>query len=113
MMGIESSIQSICGAFVSGKCYPITNTVGSTAPYITFQKITGGDFMLSVESDKTSYQIDVFGKTYNEARTLADSVKAAFKASTTLPNVREMEFDDYDEIGRLYRRVLQFGFWIA
>jgi len=110
-MSLESSLQTLLGGLVSGRCYPMVAPAGTATPYICFQNISGSPFVINaVTSGNPKIQIDIIGTGYSQVKTLAASVRAALLISS-LANSQEMEFDDFTEETRSYRVIMQYEFW--
>lgn len=113
MATIESDIQALLGALVSGRAYPMTAPDPVTTPYIIFQVITDvrqnhleGDAGLSVRR----FQFDAYGKKYEEAKDLASWIKAAMAASGIV-NIHLSSRDLHEQEVQLYRVSMDFTIW--
>jgi hypothetical protein len=113
-MSIESALQTLLANLCSGRCYPLINTDPViVCPYITFQVITGSPILAVASSnnpENVDVQIDIFGKTYASAHTLAQSVKTAMLASS-LQNAQTMYQDLWEEVSKEYRVMLEYSIW--
>jgi hypothetical protein len=113
-MTIESSVQTLLGALVSGRCYPVINTtIVITRPYITYQVISGGPLLAlanSANPEEMSMQIDIWDSTYGGAKTLAQSVKTAMLGAS-FANVQTMDQDMYEGVSKEYRVMLEYSIW--
>ncbi len=113
MPTFEATLQTLLGNLCSGRCYPLINTqLTIVSPYITFQKIIGTPD-LDLEGpgrENVRMQIDVWGTTFNSAKTLAESIKTAM-LSASFVNVPLGFQDLYEEVSKEYRVLLEYSIW--
>ena len=99
MATIESTIQTLLGALVSGRCYPIVNASATiTLPYITYQVIFAEPLMVTANSanpERVRMQIDVWAGSYGAVKVLGESIKTAMRNSTAFSKILEMSQDLY------------------
>ena len=109
MAAIESTLQTLLGALVSGRCYPvINNSLTVVAPYITFQMVSGDTWIQN--QDERRYQIDVYATTYSGARVIAESIKTAMKSASFANAIITFQ-DLYEEVSKEFRVLLEFYIW--
>ena len=112
MPTFEATLKTALGALCSNRCYAVVNDSPTiTLPYVTFQVIADQELLLTFPGrDWKRIQVDVWGKTYDEAKALAalaeTAVETAFPASS-----KNMGFDGYEEVSREYRHTLDYYIW--
>jgi hypothetical protein len=112
MADINATLQTLLGALVAGRCYPVINTANTvTSPYITFQLVYANQNLGTHEYDR--YQIDVWATTFGAAKTLAGQVKAAMKAAavSSFANEHIGNQDLYEEVSKEFRVMLEYYIW--
>lgn len=134
-MTIEGALLSVLtnaagvAALVSTRIYAVTAPQDDQLPDITFQRI-GAEHVHAWGADpgliRGEWQVDCWGRTYDEAGDVRDAVLAALNRysgtadSTVVQEVLVMnEFDQHDTegtpVGRtdtgIYRRTLEFAVW--
>jgi hypothetical protein len=114
-MTIEATIQTLMGALVSGRCYPLINTSTTiVSPYITYQVIHASPLLVTENSEdpeRIRLQIDIWATTYGAAKALAASVKAVIDTATAFASALEMSMDMYEDVSKEYRVMIEFYIW--
>lgn len=109
-MALEGDIQAALGALVNGRCYPLINTSATiVSPYITYQVISSSPNNISVNEDKVRVQIDIWAKTYGEAKSLRNAAKTAMNVFKN--SARIMDFDGYEPASKEFRVTLEYYIW--
>lgn len=100
-------------ALVGTNVTPLIRTQDVAVPAVTISPIAtvpqnhmSGDGGL----DNTRLQVDSWGATYSDARTLANAVRAAFLAANVLMTVDHPTFEE-QPIPGVYRVTQEFLFW--
>lgn len=112
-MAIEGTLQTLLAALVSGRCYPLTAPDKTERPYIVYQVVSN---VPSVSLDGPNgtenrrIQIDVWGASYNEVKTLELSVKTAMN-SALFCNIPLSTGDLYEPDTQLYRVTMDYSIW--
>jgi hypothetical protein len=115
MATTESSLQSLLGALVEGRCYPLINKqVPATLPYIIFQEISGRDLLVVAPAKEVwRVQINVYDSTYKGAKDLSDSVKTAMDNTTAFATAMLDRFNDHEQITKEYYEVFEYYVWVG
>jgi hypothetical protein len=119
-MSFESSLKSLLGAagvaaLVGDRAYPLKLTQGAAKPAVTYTRVAGvpstdlsGDDGDLIE---VRAQLDCWAATFDEARAVAEAVRAAIKASASPRGYVNVDQDFYEDDTRLYRTMLDCSFW--
>ena len=113
-MSIELDIQTLLGALVSGRCYPLVAPDPVAKPYITFQVISDNELVVLDGPNGTvnkRVQVNTWAKTYGEAKTLNQSVKDAMKAASFVNIPLPSGGDQYEPDTQLYGEITDFSVW--
>lgn len=92
---------------VGVRVFPLVAPQGTTAPYITFQRISSLDTgtMEGAESlDMGRFQIKVFSKAYKESVVIAEAVKTKMEGYGN----KAMHNDDYEPDTALFIQLLDY-----
>lgn len=92
---------------VGDKVFPLVAPQKTTAPYITFQRISSLDTgtIGGTESlDMGRFQIKVFAKTYKESVVVAEAVKTAMSGKGN----KSMHTEDYESETLLHVQLLDY-----
>jgi len=111
----EASLQSLLGALVEGRCYPLINEqVTVTLPYIIFQEISGRD-LLVVSPGKKEWrvQIDIYARSYKTVKDLSDSAKTVMDNATAFATAMIDRFDGFEEVTKEFRSTLEYYVWAS
>ena len=115
-MSLEGDIQTLLAPLVSGRCYPLNAPDPVAKPYIVYSVVSDvtentldGDSGMS----NTRVQVDVYGKSYGEAKGLAGkagTVKTAM-AGAAFSNIHLASRDLYENDTQLYHVAMDFSVW--
>jgi len=115
MATIEAQIQTLLGALVTGRCYPLINTQPTIVlPYITFQVIDAVPMLVTAnitKPEKMRLQVDVFGQTYGSVKGIAAQVKTAIDNATFAGTATISSMDLYEEVTKEHRIMIEFYIW--
>jgi hypothetical protein len=111
-MAFEGDLQDILEPLASGGCYPVINDSASiTYPYITYTGIFKAKLTIhSGTQNKRRVQIDVFGNTYGDVKSLMEDIDTALETSGVACAFIN-EVDAFEEVPRTYRGILEYYFW--
>ncbi len=113
-MSIELDIQTLLGALVSGRCYPLVAPDSVVKPYITFQVITEKELVVldgPTGTENKTVQVNVWAKTYGEAKTLKQSIKDVMKTAVFANIPIPGGGDRYEPETQLYGEITDFSVW--
>ena len=113
-MTIESSLYAALAALAAGRVYPLLRPQGTGLPAVVYQRVSTVPTLALTGNtglDAVRLQIASWGASYQDARELAQDVRAALLAETGLKVVLEMELDDYDEGAGEYRVIQDYRVW--
>lgn len=113
-MSTESDLQSLLGALVSGRCYPLVAPDPVIKPYITFQVINDDDLTAldgPIGTNNKRIQVNAWATTYGGAKTLKDSIKAAMAGSSIVNLPIPSLGDTYDPETKLHGQIMEFSIW--
>jgi hypothetical protein len=94
---------------------PVVAQQSDKAPYVVYKKLaTRPNWTLTGPStlDRALYQVDVYSRDFDEARTLADLVIQALTKSPLLTGVPQSDGSDYEPDTKLHRRMMEFSVWL-
>lgn len=113
-MAVEGSIQSVLGALVSGRCYPVVAPDKTDRPYITFQVVHNVP-LASLDGpsgqSRRLVQVDIWGESYASVKGIEQQASAAMAAATQFVSVPQPSRDLYDEEVKLFRSNMEFSVW--
>lgn len=112
-MAIEGDIQAVLSALVAGRCYPMTAPDRTERPYIVYQVISNVPENTLDGADGTEnrrVQVDVWGKSYGESKTLELLVKSAMEAASFI-NILMVSRDSFESETQLYRVSIDYSVW--
>ena len=114
-MTTEATLQALLDPLAAGGCWPVVNTSTTiTYPYAVFYEVSGiPDITLESYSGLTKkrFQIDCFGTSYGQAKTLAKNIRGALDAATvTSEMIAEMD-GQYDPSTKTYQTILEYYIW--
>ena len=112
----ESLTTSVALMALTTKAYPEVRPQNDGTPSIVYRRIGGGrENTLDggyVNLENPRVEVKVFATAIDARRVVADAVVAAITASTRFSAISAMSpYDDYDPVGREYRRILDFSIW--
>lgn len=96
-----------------GSWYAVNTTEPPSYPFIVWHRVvstTNNTFDGASDLQNTRIQVDVFSRQISEANSIADSVTAAFAASS-IKNVQISSQDFYEDPVKAYRVSLDFSIW--
>lgn len=110
---IETDIFDALKGLVGNRCYPLTMPQNPTYPAIVYQRIAtnainrleGGSSI-----DQVRVQVDSFSTTYEAAKTLAASIRAAMEAASFKATL-QTEFDFFEPDIALFQITQDFYVW--
>lgn len=115
-MTIETSIYLTLNSIdPDGGVWPVARTDGQiTTPFIVYSRVSSVPTS-TLDGDapaltRVRVQVDCYGATYEEAKALADSVRAAMLAAP-FKNLPDSELDLFDSDAKLYRVTMDFFCW--
>ena len=125
MATLEEGIVSRAKAQVSGissRIYPYPAPLVTTAPYITYRRVSTTRYPTLTEagSYEVAIEFDVIGSSYSNMQTIRAALKAAFEDvlgaySSGAPYVQRVEvlneFDGYDGQTEQYTGMLELSFF--
>ncbi len=99
---------------VAGKIYALAAPDGTVAPYVIFQRMTGGKILEldgPADIENPHYQVFCFAATQAAARDVGDKAKAAMEAAATFEALLVNDPDEYDPESALFVTILEFSIW--
>ena len=100
-------LQGLC----EGRIYPLTAPENATTPFITYQNINNRDltsFKGENYANRYLFQIDVFAKSYLEAKTIKGAIHDAMYQFEYQPHDFTSR-DLYEKDTELYRQLIEFN----
>lgn len=113
MAVIETSVQAVLAALVSGRCYPLVAPANVVKPYIVYQVVSNIPEVIldgAEGLEQRHMQFDIYAATYAAAKTLEESLKAAMLAASFV-NVPLAYGDSYEPETQLYRCLMEYSVW--
>jgi hypothetical protein len=119
-MSFEASLKSLLGAagvaaLVGERAYPLKLPQSATKPAVTYTRVAGlpandldgddGDLI------NVRLQLDCWAEQFDDVRAVAEAVRAAIMASTSLTGLVNFDQDFYEDDTKLYRTMLDCSFW--
>jgi hypothetical protein len=112
-MTIEATIQSVLGALVTGRCYPMIAPDKTVKPYVVYQVISNvPEVTLDgvTDTENRRVQVDIYDRSYGAVKTLELAVKAAMEAATFI-NIPLSSRETYETDTQLYRVSIDYSIW--
>ena len=112
-MAVEGDIQTVLGALVANRCYPLIAPQETASPYIIYQVIsTVPETSLDgpTGTNRRRVQVDVYADTYGAAKVLEQSIGAAMQAAD-FTNLPLSATDLFESEVQLYRVTMDFAIW--
>ena len=110
---IQEQLFTAISGVAGGRVFPNLAPNDVQTPYLVYLRVASvpeNTLADGVPIDNTRVQIDCFDTTYAAALTLAESVKAALRASN-ITFVLLMEQDQFEFDALLHRVILDFSIW--
>jgi hypothetical protein len=109
------AIYAALSPTLGNKIYPNVAPDGTTTPYAVYGGVgTAPELTLAngIPIDCERIQIDVWGSTYLEARSIAGTIKAALLATPyPIGVILKTETDGYEPDVKLHRVIQEYSFW--
>jgi hypothetical protein len=113
-MAVEGDLQTLLGALVSGRCYPVTAPDSPTKPYITYQVISNVP-LVNLDGpeglENRRVQIDIWGDSYGAVKTLEVSVKSAMAGASFTNVPLPSPGEGYESDTKLYGVTMDYSVW--
>ena len=112
-MTVEAQLQTLLAPLAAGGCWPVVNTSTTIVfPYIVFYEIVAVPEMLDNGGlCAKRFQIDVFAKSYGQAKTLAKNIVTAITTSSMV-NVYLSSMDgEFNPVSKDYQVITEFKIW--
>ena len=110
---IQEQLFTALSGVAGGRVFPNLAPNDVQAPYLVYLRVASvpeNTLADGIPIDNTRVQIDCFDTTYAGALALAESVKAALRASN-ITFVLLMEQDQFEFDALLHRVILDFSIW--
>ena len=110
---MQAQLFTAISGVAGGRVFPNLAPNDVQTPYLVYLRVASvpeNTLADGVPIDNTRVQIDCFDTTYAAALTLAESVKAALRASN-ITFVLLMEQDQFEFDALLHRVILDFSIW--
>lgn len=117
-MSIQSDIKTALTGIASNRVYPEAAPDNASLPLVVYRKVSSEPLMTLQGYAGTTrfvFVFDCWARTYQEAMTLADSVRTAIEAAAALkPLTREpADPDDYEPSVDQFVEPVLYSFWHA
>ena len=110
---IQEQLFTALSGVAGGRVFPNLAPNDVQTPYLVYLRVASvpeNTLADGIPIESTRVQIDCFDTTYAAVITLAESVKAALRASS-LTQVLLMEQDQFEFDALLHRVILDFSIW--
>ena len=109
------AIYTALSAAFGGRVYPQVAPDWTPAPYAVYGAIASAPITTLANGspiESSRYQLDVWGNTYLEAHTLAESARAAMLAiAYPISVILIMQADQYEPDVKLHRVIQDYSIW--
>ncbi len=112
-MSMEEALQAMLAAQVTANVWPIVPAQGADFPHVTYQGVySATENVLNGPPpiNQTRLQIDVWSRTYAEAKAIAKQITAAMQA-WGIQNWQIGSQDLYESAVQIYRIKMEFSVW--
>lgn len=112
-MSVESELQALLAPLAVGGCWPVVNTSATIVyPYIVFYEIVRVPEMLSSDDlCARRIQIDVFAKSYGQAKELSNSIRGEIASSNLVSSYLSSMDGEYNPATKDYQVINEFKVW--
>ena len=110
---IQEQVFAATSSLVGGRMYPNVAPNNVQKPYLVYMRVSSqpeNTLADGVPIENTRVQIDCFDTTYAAVVALAESVKAALRASE-ITSLLILEQDQFEPDAQLHRVILDFSLW--
>jgi hypothetical protein len=110
---VEAQLQALLAPLAAGGCWPVVNTSATIVyPYIVFYEIVRVPEMLSSDDlCSRRIQVDVFAKSYGQAKALSESIRSAVAGSTLVSAYLSSMDGEYNPVAKDYQVINEFKVW--
>lgn len=116
-MSLETTLSTILGSLVGGRCYPDVSPDSATFPLIIYQQVGGQavDFIECKVADKDNarVQVHVWAKTRLEASQIAHNARVAMVEGSAKAITLGAAVSLYESAMKLYGSRHDFSVWYA
>ena len=116
-MSLESTLYSLLGPLVGGRCYPDVSPDGAAFPLIVYQQVGGQaiDYVEGKVADKDNarVQVQVWSKTRVDASQFARAARVALVEGDAKAATLGAAVSLHDDAVNLYGARQDFGLWYS